>query len=473
MPACVRFDYEYAIRNNLPAHDVVDWDGTMKGQYQSKRPDEVRAEVIALLYTKGYIEGEGVPSSESVFVCKKGHTVCTIIRQTWFVRLDDERVSLRKNAVAAIHREQLKVFPRWREKGLVDWINKMHDWPIARQNAWGIRIPLWYEVTRPEDFLVWLRDDAGMRHHGSLATFLAQGRTIADIIPQLERVYAPEDCVWTHEPEAGKEYLPEMDMFDTWFSSGAWGTTVFGSSDITTLSPWYPSAMMVIGHDLLRLSVARKILLSTYMNGTLPFRSVYFHRLILASDGQKMSKSLGNAVPLDQYLSEYGADVTRMALVSYADEAEDFVFETEKLEFYAEFIQRAWRVARIYDTARTHGVDVRANVRGTEGDQLFMTSLDQLVRSVAHDLDKMLVTKAQERVVGQLEKFEVYTTNMLERGDIEVAASVFCATFEKYLRVLHPFAPHFTEEVWCAWDASPSPLAQEPWPTTSLVPRSH
>jgi valyl-tRNA synthetase len=94
-----------------------------------------------------------------------------------------------------------------------------------------------------------------MRHHGSLATFLAQGRTIADIIPQLERVYAPEDCVWTHEPEAGKEYLPEMDMFDTWFSSGAWGTTVFGSSDITTLSPWYPSAMMVIGHDLLRLKV--------------------------------------------------------------------------------------------------------------------------------------------------------------------------------------------------------------------------
>jgi valyl-tRNA synthetase len=162
-----------------------------------------------------------------------------------------------------------------------------------------------------------------------------------------------------------------------------------------------------------------------------------------------------------------------MALVSYADEAEDFVFETEKLEFYAEFIQRAWRVARIYDTARTHGVDVRANVRGTEGDQLFMTSLDQLVRSVAHDLDKMLVTKAQERVVGQLEKFEVYTTNMLERGDIEVAASVFCATFERYLRVLHPLAPHLTEEVWCVWDASASPLAQEPWPTTSLVPRSH
>lgn len=458
MPSSVRYDYEYAIRRNMPAYDVMDWNGRFTVRYPGLTTEEAREKEIAFLREGGML-AEEVPGETTVARCKKGHVASCIIRQTWFMRLDDERISLRKNALSAIERERLTLYPQWRMKGLVEWIGKMHDWPIARQNIWGVRIPLWYEISNPSLLTVWFTDSAGERRVGRLDLLLESGVPFEEIQAGLERVYAEEGCAWTDMPEEGVSYLPETDTFDTWFSSGAWSTTVFGDPGSEPgRSPWYPSDVMVIGHDLLRLSVARKIFLSTYLSGKLPFRFVYLHRLILGSDGQKMSKSTGNVVALEEYLERYGADVTRMALVSYATSQEDFIFVNERLEKYESFAERVLRLARACAVIREHGLPVRAeNGNSVSGD------IEKLASSVGHSLERVRLTEAQDSVVAYLNTLEIQANEALSHADIEAAARAFHDAFEAYLRVLHPFMPHLTEYIHSG-TGSNRPLALSAWP---------
>jgi valyl-tRNA synthetase len=458
MPSVVRYDYEYAIRHDMPTHDVIGWDGRFTERYSGMTPEEARALEVEALTKEGLIVAR-MERKADIARCKKGHIATSVIRQTWFMRLDDERISLKQRALEAITKERLTVFPQWRLKGLVEWIGKMHDWPIARQNVWGIRIPLWYEVTDPTLFTVWFRDEDGVRKYGRLDSFLAEGVTLERIRAGLERVYAEEGCTWTRSPKEGTEYLPETDTFDTWFTSGAWGSTVFGPLENIEAMEWYPSDVMVIGHDLLRLSVARKIFMSVYLSGRLPFRMVFLHRLILAQDGLKMSKSLGNVVSLESYLARYGADVTRMALVSYTSATEDFTFDESRLERYQAIALRLERLARA--CVVIHDANV---VSSTAGAKTVHQDIDRVATDVGQSLTRYRLSEAQDRAVAYLETLEEYATDMLGREDIEAAARDFFECFHGYLHVLHPFMPHLTEHYYGQLTKHGRPLALASWP---------
>ncbi len=465
-PSHIRYDYEYAIRHGIPTLDLLDWEGLMLLRYPGMKPVEARARDVALLEQGGFILNVDDAFTDSVLLCKKGHASDHIIRLTWFIQLDNEVTPLRKPAVQALEKGGIIFHPHWRKKGLVEWIGKMHDWPIARQNVWGIRIPVWYEATNPEQFTVWFFDKAGKRHQGNLKSFLDAGVSFEEVIEGLERLYAAPDATWTLTQEEGKRYLPETDTFDTWFSSGAWSTTVFGSVDSPDMLYFYPHAVVVIGHDLLRLSISRKIILSMYLTGKLPFRHAYFHRLLKGGDGQKMSKSLGNAVALDHYLATYGADVTRMALVSCTVLQEDFVLTEEKLTFYTSFAERLWNMGRVLHTVRpyTEGIALRAQYSGA--DTAFLAAVDSLAHEVGLDIDKHLFAQAQEKVTKCMERFESYANAILGRDDAEEAAFVFATAFKKYLVLLHPFMPFMTEELYRTVCQENAPLAVTRWPAS-------
>lgn len=443
-PSHKKYDFEYAIRHQLPTQDLLNWDGTLKAHYPGLTPEAARVQALGELKEVGALE-ETLEHADSVFACKKGHAVHSVIRMTWFLRLDDERVPLRRPVLDAITKEKPVITPRWREKGLVEWIRKMHDWPIARQNAWGIKIPIFYDVTDPAPYTVWFIDKRGERRHGALKEFLDGGTSLGEIRDGLERIYGGEGSVWALEPKDGGEYLPETDTFDTWLSSGAWNVTLYDKEASPELAGFYPSSVVVIGHDLLRLSIARKMILGHYLTGRLPFRRVYFHQLLKSRDGQKMSKSLGNAVTLDHFLETYGADVTRMALLSYTAHKEDFYFAPASLEAFANFAERLWVMGRAADTCNTFSLKPYKAGEMTAEDAKLLAEVDALGRAAGNDIEKYFLAQAQEKLVAFLDTLEEYVDAIQGRDDEEHAAAVFYEAFKRYLTHLHPFMPFMTE----------------------------
>lgn len=460
-PSHKKYDYEYTLRNSIPARNLLDWEGRMLERYPGLKPAEARLKEVAFLKEHGRVEKIDDSYLESVFLCKRGHAVENVIMQTWFLKMDDEKIPLRKNALEIIKKEGLVVYPKWREKGLIDWLGKMHDWPIARQNVWGIRIPIWYDVSDPAQFMVWFVDKTGEKRCGNLKYFLDQGATLEEVSAGLERVYASADAAWTLEPEADKFYLPETDTFDTWFSSGQWGTIVFGDETAANFSYSYPSDSIVIGHDLLRLSVSRKILLSHYLTGRLPFKTVYLHRLIKGQDGQKMSKSLGNAVSLEYYLEKFGADVTRLALISYTTEREDFTLEEERLFFFQDFSFRLWEMGNLINASNQAPFDLFKFQDLSREDKNLLSAIDSLTIDIGSYLERFSFAYAQEKLGDFLPALEKYTQ---AKSKTAVSLSILRYVFKKYLIILHPFMPFMTEELYANLYNSICPLAANPWP---------
>lgn len=468
-PSYNNYDYGYTLRNSLPSRNLLDWDGNMIERYPGLKPFQGREKEVSFLNESGLIEKADNSHSDSVFLCKRGHVVESMIMLTWFLKLDDEKKPLRKPAAEAVARGGLNVFPKWREKGLIQWLEKMYDWPIARQNVWGIRIPVWYDVSDPSKFMVWFTDKKEERYYGNLKNFLDGGVSFEELFEGLERIYAFEGASWSLEKEEGKLYLPETDTFDTWFSSGQWGSIVFGDMDSADFSYFYPSDSIVIGHDLLRLSVSRKILLSQYLTGKLPFRTVYLHRLLKGSDGQKMSKSLGNVVSLEYFLDKFGVDVTRMALVFYTSSPEDFVFEEKQLVFFSEFADRLWSMGEIVSLANEYAPEFSSALQLSHDDRQLFEVFEKLASSVGYNIEKYSFAYAQEKACEFLSYLEEYAHNMKAKGNIHVSLSVLKHFFEKYLTVLHPFMPFMTEELYLNLYNPKSPLATALWPVSKRM----
>jgi valyl-tRNA synthetase len=464
-PSYKRYDYEYTLRNSIPSKNLLDWQGKMLERYPGLKPEEARAKEIDFLSKKGVIDNIDENFADPILLCKKGHIVESLISLTWFLKIDDEKNPLRKPALDAIEKEGLVVFPKWREKGLVEWMGKMHDWPIARQNVWGIRIPIYYEVTDSAKFRVWFVDNQGNRQYGNLKEFLDKGVTFKEVESNLERLYAEADVPWTLSKQNGKRYLPETDTFDTWFSSGQWAHIVYASTSSADFSYFYPSHSIVIGQDLLRLSVSRKVLLSQYLTGRLPFKNVYLHRLIQGADGQKMSKSLGNVVPLEYYLDKYGADVTRLAMISYTTETEDFILSEERLEFFKKFTERLWKIGRVVEIANNYPLHFDFKNLSPE-DKKIIYGLDELPFSAGALIERFAFADALDKLYRYLENLEAYVGASQSKPDIAVELGVIQHVFKTYITMLHPFMPFITEELSANLYKPSKPLSSSAWPTS-------
>ncbi|MDB5245517.1 MAG: Valyl-tRNA synthetase [Parcubacteria group bacterium] len=444
-PSSKKYDFEYAIRYGLPSQNVLDWNGRMVERYPGMEPEQAREQELAYLKEQALIEKVDDAHEQSHYLCKKGHLIRNVIRMTWFLRLDDEKTPLRKKALDALAHDRLTVYPFWRKKGITTWIEKMHDWPIARQNVWGIQIPIWYEVTDPSLFTVWFIDNQKQRRHGNLSVLLNEGVSFEEIEQGLERVYAAEGCSWSLEREPGKQYLPETDTFDTWFSSGAWSAMVFETKSSPEIAKAYPNDVAVIGHDLLRLSISREIMMGVYLTGKIPFKRVFFHQLLQSSDGQKMSKSLGNSISLDTFVEKHGVDVTRMALLSYASEQQDFSFSEERIAQMQDWSNRLWKMGKVCD-AIVHASAENASETWDARD-LIVTQLQKMQSQLHAEIEAYSLAKAQSIVLSFLDNLEKYATYLISKESTGKDVITFREVFKTYLSLLHPFMPFQTEEL--------------------------
>lgn len=464
-PSYKSYDYGYALRHSLPARNLLNWDGNMIERYSGMKPVEARDKEVAFLKEIGAIEKIDESHTDSVFFCKRGHEVGSMVMLSWFLKLDDEKNPLRKPTVDVLKAGGLNILPKWREKGLVQWMEKMHDWPIARQNVWGIKIPVWYDISEPSKFVIWFVSRSGEKCFGNLKTFLDKGISLEELSEGLERIYGMEDAPWVLDREVGKNYLPETDTFDTWFSSGQWGTIVFGDPGSPDFSYFYPSEVVITGHDLIRLFVSRMVLLSQYVTRKLPFKYIYLHRLILGQDGQKMSKSLGNSVTPEYYLDNYGVDVTRMAMISCTSLPDDFVLTDDRLLFYNKFSQRLWEMKGLVVLANEYAPEFSESLDLSNSDIKILGDFGKLVSSVSFNIERYSFSTAQEKLCSFFYDLENFAHTIKNRSNIHISLSVLRHVYRNYLIVLHPFVPFMTEELFTKLYNPPSPLAISSWPT--------
>jgi len=288
-----------------------------------------------------------------------------------------------------------------------------------------------------------------------------QGISLDEISSGLERIYATnENAHWTLHKDPDKLYLPETDSFDTWFSSGQWSSIVFGDLDSKDFSYFYPGQSVVLGYDLIRLSIARELVLSRYLTNKLPFKIVYFHRLIKGKDNRKMSKSLGNVVPLEFYLDTYGVDATRMALVSYTMEQDDFILAEDRLAFFKEFGSRLWGLGHLVDLANQHSMEPLRSETLRPQDKSLIIEAETLAKRVGSYIEKYSFADAEDILCGFLTSLEKYAEQIQTGNNIPASLAVLKHVYKRYITILHPLMPFMTEELNSDLYSGSEPLAQ-------------
>ncbi|PLX93574.1 MAG: valine--tRNA ligase [Desulfuromonas sp.] len=417
-------DFEIGKRHNLEFINVLDPSGNINdegGPYVGQERYEARANIVADLETQGLLEKID-DYANSVGECYRCKTVIEpYMSLQWYVKVGP----LAEQAIAAVQDGRTRIVPSHWEKTYYEWMFNIQDWCISRQIWWGHRIPAWY------------CDDCG------------------------------EITVTRHDPETcahcgSKALRQESDVLDTWFSSALWPFSTMGWPDQTeTLAKFYPTSCLVTGFDILFFWVARMMMMGLKFMGEVPFKDVYIHALVRDAQGQKMSKSKGNVIDPLSVIDEYGTDAFRFTLAAFAAQGRDIKLSTERIAGYRNFANKLWNASRfalmnLEDF--TPGDNDLASMELALADRWILTRLAECIEAIDAALEEYKFNEAASTLYAftwhqfcdwyiELCKDDLY-------GD-DTAARLRCQTvlytvLEKLLRLLHPFIPFITEEIWQA-----------------------
>jgi valyl-tRNA synthetase len=422
-PAHDPVDFEVAQRQGLPLINILNPDATMNenaGPYQGMDRYDCRKAIVNDLEKTGQLV-KIEEYSHAVGHCQRCQTVVEpIASQQWFVKA----APLAEPALAAVNDGRIKVVPPRFAKVYTNWMENIRDWCISRQLWWGHRIPVWY------------------------------CRDCNEIIVAVETPSACSKC-----GSASIEQDP--DVLDTWFSSGLWPHSTLGWPDDTEdLRYFYPTSVMETAYDLIFFWVARMIMMGIEDAGDIPFRTIYFHGLIRDEKGEKMSKTRGNVVdPLD-LIQQYGTDALRFALLMGTSPGNDSRLSPEKLEAGRNFANKLWNATRFVIRSLPPQFDITTQevidrLKGNEGaieDRWILSRLNRTVGTVSSLLEDFQFGEAQRQIHDFL--WGEYCDWYIELAKIRLQAKdasplpVLVHVLENSLRLLHPFMPFLTEELW-------------------------
>jgi len=476
-PAHDKNDYEAGLRHNLEVKLVIGLDGKLNekaGKYAGLSVAAARKKVAEDLEERGLLEKIDKEYLHTVVLCKAGHDIEPMVLPNWFVKVDAPHKSFKKPALNAVKEGKVKIFPKWQEITYIRWMEEMRDWPISRQNVWGIQIPVWYQVDDPMKFTVWFLDKKNEFHHGNLKDFLDSGVTFDEITKGLQRVIAEADVIWAFEKDKQKDkkYLSETDTFDTWFSSGQWPLVTLGYPDSEDFKYFYPTSVMETGWEIIRLWVSRMIMFGIYLTGEVPFKDVYLHGLVRALDGRKMSKSLGNIINPEEFLEQYGVDALRMGLIAGTANGKDFNFPKDRVIAYKHFGNKIWNMGRfILMMKEQWGKDIpefeKLNKKQfTKEDAEIVKGLNVLIKRVDKELEKFRFADAAEGIYQFMwhTVADKYIEQVKNREDKDIALSILLHVYITSLKLLHPFMPFVTEEIYQKMPNHGESIMIEAWP---------
>ena len=426
-------DYEVGLRHNLEQILCIDEDAKIinGGKYNGMDRYEARKAIVADLEEQGYLV-KVEPYNHNVGCCYRcGTVVEPLTSPQWFVRMKP----LAKAAIDVVKDGRIKFVPERFTKTYMNWMENVHDWCISRQLWWGHRIPAWY------------CDDCGKI-------------TVAR--------EDPCECEYCHS----KNIRQEEDVLDTWFSSALWPFSTMGWPDKTPeLDYWYPTSVMVTGYDIIFFWVARMIFSGMEQMKKEPFHTVFIHGLVRDSQGRKMSKSLGNGIDPLEMAEKYGADALRFNLITGNSPGNDMRFYVEKCEAMRNFCNKIWNASRFVMMNLTVEDNHLPEKLETE-DKWILSKLDRVIKEVCDNMDSFELGVAAGKIYDFIwddycDWYIELTKPRLNGGDEaakEGAQRVLLYVLVEILKLLHPFMPFITEEIWQALPHEGDALMMQSYP---------
>ena len=451
-------DFEVGKRHNLPMVRVLTYDGRMTGAADKAEADELRVSgrasadepevldcgkyagmtsqearkaILADLEAGGYLK-ETEPLTHEVGTCYRCHTVIEpMVSKQWFVKMEP----LAGPAIEAVRSGRIKFVPERFDKHYYHWMENTRDWCISRQLWWGHRIPAYY-------------CDACGKVHVSAEPL-------------------------TTCPDCGAPVRQDEDTLDTWFSSALWPFSTLGWPDKTEdLDYFYPTNTLVTGYDIITFWVSRMIFSALEYTGTIPFDTVLIHGLVRDAQGRKMSKSLGNGIDPLEIIRDYGADALRLTLVLGSTPGNDMRFSDEKVKASRNFANKLWNAARFVMMNLPESFEAGLPAELDLSDRWVLSQLNSLCRSVTENLEKFELGLAAQKVQDFI--WDVYCDWFIEIAKIRLnsgdeqqadnARKVLVWVLDKALKLLHPFMPFITEEIYRALPGSGESIMITRWP---------
>ena len=434
-------DFEVGKRHNLPEINVMNDDGTINklgGKYAGLDRYEARKQIVADLEAQGYLCGiEEITHAVGTHDrCKT--TVEPMIKPQWFVAMEE----MAKPAINAIKTGELKFVPESYTKTYLHWLENIRDWCISRQLWWGHRIPAYY------------CDECG-------EIVVAKG--MPSVCPK---------CGCTHFPQ-------DPDTLDTWFSSALWPFSTLGWPEKTEeLDYFYPTDVLVTGYDIIFFWVIRMVFSGYEQTGKAPFHTVLIHGLVRDSQGRKMSKSLGNGIDPLEVIDKYGADALRLTLITGNAPGNDMRFYWERVESSRNFANKVWNASRFmlmnFEQAAEKGISIDGVSLAdlTQADKWILSKMNRLTKDVTENIDKYELGIAVSKIYDFIwEEFcdwyiEMVKPRLYNDEDKTKAAALWTlkTVLINALKLLHPYMPFITEEIFCNVQNEEESIMISKWP---------
>lgn len=436
-------DYEMGLRHNLPEIVVIGKDGIMTeeaGPFAGLERYECRKQIVARLKEEGYLV-KIEEHSHAVGHCQRCHNIVEpLVSTQWFVKMQP----LVKAAVDCVTDGRTQFVPERFTKNYTGWMENIHDWCISRQIWWGHRIPVWY------------CDDCGE---------MSASRTDLEKCPKCGSMHIHQD----------------EDALDTWFSSALWPFSTMGWPDNTELlKQFYPTSVLVTGYDIIFFWVARMLIMGMEFMKEIPFEKVFIHGLVRDSQGRKMSKSLGNGIDPLEVIEKYGADTLRFMLITGNTPGNDMRFYWERVEGTRNFANKIWNASR-FALMNMEGYDKDAELAPyTLADKWILSRLQDTVKDVTGLLERFELGEAGRAIYDfiwsevcdwyiEIAKPRLY--NKEAAAERATAQHVLATVLVSAMKLLHPYMPFITEEIYQCLPHEAESIMISKWPVAdeSLV----
>lgn len=431
-------DFEVGKRHNLEEITVINDDATMNhfaGKYEGMDRYECRKALVDDLKEQGLLV-KVEPHSHNVGTHDRcGTTVEPMVKQQWFVKMDE----LIKPAVEAVKNGDIQLLPKRMEKTYFNWTDNIRDWCISRQLWWGHRIPAYY---------------------------------CPDCGEMVVAKSAPQKC-----PKCGCDHMEQdPDTLDTWFSSALWPFSTLGWPKKTEdLDYFFPTDVLVTGYDIIFFWVIRMIFSGYEQMGKAPFHTVLFHGLVRDSQGRKMSKSLGNGIDPLEVIDKYGADALRLTLITGNAPGNDMRFYWERVESSRNFANKVWNASRfIMMNLEGAAITEPSADELQPADKWILSKVNTLAKDVTENMDKYEMGIAVQKVYDFIwDEFcdwyiEITKTRTYNKEQDPVSANAAFWTLKtvltEALKLLHPFMPFITEEIFCTLHPKEETIMLAKWP---------
>lgn len=421
-------DYEAGKRHDLPMITVIGNDGLMNHnapeKYRSMSVADARETVVQDLEDLGLL-AEVKEHLNNVGHCYKCGTVIEpLLKEQWFIDMQP----LAEPAIEALKQNRITFYPESKKDQLIGYLENLRDWNISRQIAWGIPIPAFQNADNPDD---WIFDTRVDQH-----------------ILEID----------------GKTYHHDPDVFDTWFSSSSWPYATLDYPDGDAFKQFYPLSLMETGGEILYPWVSRMIMMGLYVTGEIPFKSVYIHGYVMAEDGSKMSKSIGNVVNPMPVIEQYGSDALRMGIVAGRSPAVNRGYDPRRVEEARNFCNKIWNIARFIEGKI--GSDLQLGVTPKPesiSDHWVISRLNTASAEISSHLEQYRFSEGYETVYHLI--WDDVADWYIEASKGQTNSSVLNYVLETILKLVHPYAPFASETIWqLLYGEESGVLATSSWP---------